>query len=362
MDTSVEEFDSLNFFSDLENYFAEELLSSSDSESHGALFSSPSSPLSSDGEYIQIQQQLSPQYEQQQQQQGFIDVSTSSDDEIEFYTPVVSSPDIVQPQQQQQQQQQIQQQQSSSSPSQIKEEKKTQEIVRSLEVSVYQKKRGSGGVWQLINTGERIRVDKIKGKLIKLVVKEANNTNLIDWSDQTLTVDLRLIDVAHPGNLAKEGSEGFTIEQPNRSATPNLTFQGREFKLKLRSWYKSQFFLVTVTQGNFVCKGMSIEFGSDDNGKVQKRKRSSVPDLVEVVRQGLMAYSDIIPGSLSNDLVNIIACSLVPVILDHYPLLSNANNNNNANNSFEPMSKKAKFDSPYQFSAGIKPEIKIEAV
>lgn len=351
MDTSVEEFDSLNFFSDLENYFAEELLSSSDSESHGALFSSPSSPLSSDGEYIQIQQQLSPQYEQQQQQQGFIDVSTSSDDEIEFYTPVVSSPDI----QQVQPQQQIQQQQSSS---QIKEEKKTQETVRSLEVSVFQKKRGSGGVWQLINTGERIRVDKIKGKLIKLVVKEANNTNLIDWSDQNLTVDLRLIDVAHPGNLAK-GSEGFTIEQPNRSATPNLTFQGREFKLKLRSWYKSQFFLVTVTQGNFVCKGMSIEFGSDDNGKVQKRKRSSVPDLVEVVRQGLTAYSDIIPGSLSNDLVNIIACSLVPVILDHYPLLNNANP---TNNSSEPMSKKAKFDSPFQFSAGIKPEIKIEAV
>jgi len=201
-------------------------------------------------------------------------------------------------------------------------------VVPDLEVVLSHKKRGSGGIWQPIKPGERIRVTKSKGKLIRLVINENGLANRIDWNDKLLQIQLLLVDSAHPDAPAKE-NDGFTIEPPSRPTRAEPTFRGREFKLKLTKICRGHFFFVTVTgKDGLLLNGSSIEFRSDDNGKIQnskKRKRVDLensPDLREILRQGLMAYSDVLPGYANNDeLVNLIACSLVPVILDNFPLL-----------------------------------------
>jgi hypothetical protein len=199
------------------------------------------------------------------------------------------------------------------------------EDVIPLEITLYQKKRGSGGVWQPIVQNERIRVDKIKGKLIKILINDS--TNKISWNN-VANVMLSLIDTnSNPVSEISE-TEGFTIlpALPAKEEVP----AGKEMKIKLTKICKNQCFIVSVlTKDGFMGQGSSIEFRSDDNGKAQnankKRKREKSPDLKEVLRQGLKQYSEENIYSNDNELVNLIARSLVPVIIDNFINSGNLN-------------------------------------
>jgi len=176
-----------------------------------------------------------------------------------------------------------------------------------LTLGLSQKRRGSGGQWQNIATNERIRVDKSKGKLVRLDVKcEKANIGEEGW-----TFQICLVDKARP-EIPIQPGDGFTIE-PTRPAKGVVDLSSKEFKLKLTKIGRSQCFLVTVKRGNVQFTGTTLEFRSDDNGKVlnpKKRARSEITN-----SNGFLACRDI---CADNDLVNLLARSLVPVILDNF--------------------------------------------
>jgi hypothetical protein len=180
-------------------------------------------------------------------------------------------------------------------------------VGQDLTLVLSQKRRGSGGQWQNIAPNERIRVDKSKGKLVRLDVKcDKANIGEDGWTFQVF-----LVDKARPEIPIQHG-DGFTIE-PARPAKGAVDLSSKEFKLKLTTIGKSQYFLVTVKRGNVQFTGTSLEFRSDDNGKVlnpKKRARSEITS-----SNGLLACRDI---CADNDLVNLLARSLVPVILDNF--------------------------------------------
>lgn len=202
-----------------------------------------------------------------------------------------------------------------------------------LSVIVLQKKRGNGGVWQQIQQGERIRVDKTKGKLVKVLVKSA--TTPINFADSSLNTQLFLVDNARPEVMIPQG-EGFTIV-PSRPTKGAADESSKEFKLKLTKISKSQFFYVTANKlGEQLC-GRSLEFRSDDNGKVmnpKKRSRyamesaspvSSSPMIVPATRASSPATGGMSPTTQmfnNSDIADFIARSLVPVILDSLPQLA----------------------------------------
>lgn len=213
-----------------------------------------------------------------------------------------------------------------------------------VEVSLLQKKRGSGGVWQLVTQQERIRVDKNKGKIIKLQIRSRHEALKI--TDRSLDINLFLVDLAHPEPPAREG-EGFVVVPLRNRSEADTIF--REFKLKLTKICKSQVFSIAVRSPNGCSfMGSSTEFRSDDNGKVQslcrKRKKSEtiapIPtaspvlssgfdvnnsQIYEAIREGLVRYS---PQGLclanNPDFFNLIANSLVPALLNNFQLQINA--------------------------------------
>jgi len=179
--------------------------------------------------------------------------------------------------------------------------------VQDLQLVLQQKKRNSGGQWQPIIQNERIRVDKSKGKLVRLNVKsEKANIGEEGWSYQ-----IYLVDKARP-ELPIQPGDGFTIE-PTRPTKGPVDLRGKEFKLKLNKISRSQYFLVTVKRGNVQFTGTTLEFRSDDNGKVLNPKKRTRSEMTS--SNGLLACRDI---CADNDLVNLLARSLVPVILDNF--------------------------------------------
>lgn len=181
-----------------------------------------------------------------------------------------------------------------------------------LNLVLYQKRRGTGGLWQPVVQGERIRVDKSKGKLVRLYVKSKANIGEEGW-----TFQIYLVDKARP-EMPIQAGDGFTIE-PSRPAKGAVDPTGKEFKLKLTKISKNQYFLVTAKCGNVQLTGCTLEFRSDDNGKVlnsKKRPRSALEAPAGVsTNNGLLVCRDI---CADNDLVTLIARSLVPVILDNF--------------------------------------------
>lgn len=181
-----------------------------------------------------------------------------------------------------------------------------------LNIVLYQKRRGTGGLWQPVTQGERIRVDKSKGKLVRLYVKSKANIGEEGW-----TFQIYLVDKARP-EMPIQAGDGFTIE-PSRPAKGAVDPTGKEFKLKLTKISKNQYFLVTAKCGNVELSGCSLEFRSDDNGKVlnsKKRPRNALEAPAGVPsNNGLLVCRDI---CADNDLVTLIARSLVPVILDNF--------------------------------------------
>lgn len=200
-----------------------------------------------------------------------------------------------------------------------------------LSVIVLQKKRGNGGVWQQIQQGERIRVDKTKGKLVKVLVKSAIAAP-INFADSSLNVQLFLVDNARPEVMIPQG-EGFTIV-PSRPTKGAADESSKEFKLKLTKISKSQFFYVTANKLGEQLRGRSLEFRSDDNGKVmnpKKRSRyamesaspvSSSPMIVPATRASSPVISPAAQIFNNSDIADFIARSLVPVILDSLPQLA----------------------------------------
>jgi len=177
-----------------------------------------------------------------------------------------------------------------------------------LALTLYQKRRGTGGVWQPVAQNERIRVDKSKGKLVRLYAKSPK----ANIGEEGWTFQIYLVDKARPEMSIQQG-DGFTIE-PARPAKGGIDVTGKEFKLKLTKISRNQYFLVTAKRGNIQLTGCTLEFRSDDNGKVlnsKKRARSEISG----TSNGLLACRDI---CADNDLVNLIARSLVPVILDNF--------------------------------------------
>jgi len=183
-----------------------------------------------------------------------------------------------------------------------------QPVNHDLNLTLYQKRRGTGGVWQPVVQNERIRVDKSKGKLVRLYVKsdKANNIGEDGW-----TFQIYLVDKARPEIPIQQG-DGFTIE-PARPSKGSVDQTGKEFKLKLTKISRDQYFLVTVSRGNVQLTGTTLEFRSDDNGKVLNPKKRSRSELTG--SNGLLACRDI---CADNDLVNLLARSLVPVLLDNF--------------------------------------------
>lgn len=176
-----------------------------------------------------------------------------------------------------------------------------------LHLRLSQKKRGTGGTWLDILQDERIRVDKSKGKLVRLYVK-SDKANI---GEDGWTFQIYLVDKARPEIPIQQG-DGFTIE-PARASKGAVDPTGKEFKLKLTKISRNQYFLVTVKRGNVQFTGTTIEFRSDDNGKVLNPKKRSRSELTS--SNGLLACRDI---CADNDLVNLLARSLVPVILDNF--------------------------------------------
>jgi len=183
-----------------------------------------------------------------------------------------------------------------------------------LTVTILQKRRGNGGLWQPLTQDERIRVDKIKGKLVKLIVKSSRlNLSEKDWD-----VQIYLIDKAHPEQPIHPG-DGFTIEQPTRAVKGGMDVNCREFKLKLTKISKSQYFFVSASKPGINLSGYSLEFRSDDNGKVlssKKRYRHEMESaVVPSFPQQNLICKDI---CADNGLVSMIARSLVPILLDNF--------------------------------------------
>jgi hypothetical protein len=198
-------------------------------------------------------------------------------------------------------------------PVHVVEPVQTQLVVTSdLTITLLQKRRGNGGLWQPLAQDERIRVDKIKGKLVKLIVK-SNGYNL---SEKDWDVQLYLIDKAHPDQPIHPG-DGFTIEQPTRAAKGAMESNCREFKLKLTKISKSQYFFVSASKLGQNISGYSLEFRSDDNGKVPTSKKRYRHELEPFVphNQSNLICKDI---GADNGLVSMIARSLVPIILDNF--------------------------------------------
>jgi hypothetical protein len=180
-------------------------------------------------------------------------------------------------------------------------------IKQDLQINISQKKRGTGGRWELIAQNERIRVDKNKGKLVRVYVKsEKANIGEEGW-----TFQIYLVDKARPEIPIQQG-DGFSIE-PARPTKGSVDPRGKEFKLKLNKISRSQYFLVTAKRGNVQFTGTTLEFRSDDNGKVLNPKKRSRAELNG--SNGLLVCRDI---CADNDLVNLLARSLVPVILDNF--------------------------------------------
>jgi len=182
-----------------------------------------------------------------------------------------------------------------------------QPVGQDLNLTLYQKRRGTGGLWQPVAQNERIRVDKSKGKLVRLYVK-SDKANI---GEDGWTFQIYLVDKARPEIPIQQG-DGFTIE-PARPSKGSVDPAGKEFKLKLTKISRNQYFLVTVTRGNAQFSGTTLEFRSDDNGKVLNTKKRSRSELTSF--NGLLACRDI---CADNDLVNLLARSLVPVILDNF--------------------------------------------
>jgi hypothetical protein len=187
-------------------------------------------------------------------------------------------------------------------------------VASDLTITLLQKRRGNGGLWQPLAQDERIRVDKIKGKLVKLIVK-SNSNNL---SEKEWDVQLYLIDKAHPEQPIHPG-DGFTIEQPARPVKGGMEANCREFKLKLTKISKNQYFFVSATKLGLSLSGYSLEFRSDDNGKVLTSKKRYRQD-IETTAYPSYSQTNLICKDIcaDNGLVSMIARSLVPIILDNF--------------------------------------------
>jgi len=208
-----------------------------------------------------------------------------------------------------------------------------------LSVVVLQKKRGNGGICQPIQQGERIRVDKTKGKLVKLLVK--SNGLPVNFADNSWNLQPFLVDNARPDVMIPQG-EGFAIapSRPTKGATDETA---KEFKLKLTKISKSQYFYVSATKHSECntqqLSGRSLEFRSDDNGKVMNPKKrtryameSSSPIIIPASHTSSPS-AGLSPTQTSNlqhvapELADFIARSLVPVILDSFQAQLNTNVN-----------------------------------
>lgn len=193
-----------------------------------------------------------------------------------------------------------------------------------LTVTILQKRRGNGGLWQPLTQDERIRVDKIKGKLVKLIVK-SNRQNL---SEKDWDVQIYLIDKAHPEQPIHPG-DGFTIEQPTRPTKGGMDVNCREFKLKLTKISKSQYFFVSASKPGMNLSGYSLEFRSDDNGKVLSSKKRHRHEMESaIVPSAFPPTNTLICKDIcaDNGLVNMIARSLVPILLDNFQNQLNTGN------------------------------------
>jgi len=132
-----------------------------------------------------------------------------------------------------------------------------------VEVLLLQKKRGNGGLWQPVVRNERIRVDKNKGKILKLSVKI--NGIPIDFKD--FSVKVTLINLLQPDIEFEEG-DGFCFLQTRNSSE----FIGKEIKLKLLKICKDQRFKIQLQRNGTNFHGFTNDFRSDDNGKETSNK------------------------------------------------------------------------------------------
>jgi len=151
-------------------------------------------------------------------------------------------------------------------------EKPERPITDTLNVTLYQKKRGNGGVWQAIEENERIRVDKSKGKLLRLLVSSSSN----NISEKGWDFTFQLNNSRH-GTSAAQPGDGFTVDlwQMKQNNPDN-----KEFKIKLTRISRCQSFYVTASKDDAHLAGYSLTFRSDDNGKVytsNKRQKLNTP-------------------------------------------------------------------------------------
>lgn len=138
------------------------------------------------------------------------------------------------------------------------------------------KPRGSKGQWQNIEPGERIRVDKRKGKIVQLSIK---TTVPLDssWNVDT-GVKVNLLDLRSPYYVFEEElppvATGPTVRpvetsEEKKQFGPNASIREIHLKVRMGSISKKQMFHVSLLQGGVVvASGKTIEFCSDDNGKL----------------------------------------------------------------------------------------------
>lgn len=153
------------------------------------------------------------------------------------------------------------------------------------------KPRGSKGMWQCIEPGERIRVDKRKGKIVQLLVKTSLPQVTQNWSSEGYQFKVHLLDLRSPYYVFEEeltptptGPVIHPAETDDERETfgPNATIKEIQLRVRMGSISKKQIFQVSlVHNGATIATARTIQFCSDDNGKLytpvgRKRRRGSV--------------------------------------------------------------------------------------
>lgn len=159
------------------------------------------------------------------------------------------------------------------------------------------KPRGSKGQWQCIEPGERIRVDKRKGKIVQLLVKTSLPHVTQNWSAEGYQFKVQLLDLRSPYYIFEEElpptPTGPTIHPPESDEEkttfgPNATIKEIQLRVRMGSISKKQMFQVSLVYNNggnnnnsvtTIATARTIQFCSDDNGKLytpvgRKRRRS----------------------------------------------------------------------------------------
>lgn len=266
-----------------------------------------------------------------------------------------------------------------------------------LVVTLLQKRRGNGGLWQPLLQDECIRVDKAKGKLLKLLIKPNANlpnnnsdatsngttsdrqetrspttttttttamtTTAIDLNDKGWEFQVYLVDKSDPEVPSfRLDKDSFTIEPirpPNSSSTSSSSSSSssrsnarnaglhnssggltssntKEFKMKITKISKRQYFFVSATRGDFTITGCSLEFRSEDNGKVALPSKKRYRQELELEAASSLSRNLCKDICSDNHLVNLIAKSLAPMIRDNLvnnTTINNGSGDGNSNNS-----------------------------